>query len=96
METKEELLIYKSALEKLLQNIHRIDQEDVWGLCYIAIKVLRKKQLSLFKKEINKYGKSIGKRINDYLWFAGQREPRKQWLEQELEKVNQKIKEYEN
>lgn len=96
METKDELLIYKSALETLLRNIRVITPLYVLGLCHLATKVLNAEQCDIFDKYIDNYAKSIGEYADHFLWTIGEQEPRKQWLESELEKVNLKLKEYEN
>ena len=96
METKKELLIYKSALETLLRNIGVISPIYILGLCHLATKVLNTEQGAIFDNYIDNYAKSIGKCADDFLWPIGEQKPRKQWLESELEKVNQKLKEYEN
>ena len=41
-------------------------------------------------------GESKGFSNDDYFWSEEEWQPREEWLKQELEKVNQKLKEYEN
>ena len=96
METKEELLTLKSALETLLRNIGVISPIYVLGLCHLATKVLNTEQGAIFDNYIDNYAKSIGTDADHFLWPIGEQAPRKQYLESELEKVNLKLKEYEN
>ena len=96
METKDKLLIYKSALETLLKNIGVISPIYVLGLCHLATKVLNTEQCDIFDKYIDSYAMSIGTDADHFLWPIGEQKPRKQWLESELEKVNLKLKEYES
>ena len=96
MKTKKELLIYKSALEELLENIGLIGTICISGLCHLADEVLNNEKRVIFKKYIDNYAISIGTDTDRFLWASGKQEPRKRWLESELEKVNLKLKEYEN
>ena len=92
METKEELLLYKSALKKLLKNIPVIGVTYVLGLCHLATKVLNIEEYEIFDKNIDNYAMSIGEDTGHFLWTIGEQKTREEWLKQELEKVNQKLK----
>ena len=66
MGTKEELLLYKSALEELLKNIPAINTFYVLGLCHLAVKVLTSEQCGIFEKYIDSYALSIGTDANRF------------------------------
>lgn len=97
IETKEELLIYKSALEKLLDKIHYIGTEKgmCWGLCLLSSRVLTSDEKGIFDKRIERYSEIIGVDTGTYFWEKGQQEPRKEWLEYELSIVYHNLKQYE-
>ena len=97
METKDELLIYKSALEKLLREIEVEKFLFFSGLRSMAKYKLNRKQRDIFMLHLGNY--AISKNVDidhEYIWKQKDTTPRKQWLESELEKVNLKLKEYEN
>ena len=97
METKEELLIYRSALETLLREIEVAGFMFFRGLCSMAKYKLNRKQRDIFMLHLENY--AISKNVDidhEYIWKQRDIAPRKQWLKSELEKVNQKLKEYEN
>lgn len=97
METKEELLVLKSAIKHLIENIFYIDRRGyINGLCGLASYCLPSREYLIFKNYVREYGESIGINHYMYIWERGAKEPRIEWLEKELEKVNQKLKEYED
>ena len=63
METKEELLLYKSALEKLIDKIDYIgfECEKCLGLCPLSSKFLNRDEKEVFKKGLDRYAQLIGR-----------------------------------
>ena len=98
METKEELLLYKSALEKLIDKIDYIgiSYEKYLGLCSLSSCFLNSEEKKVFTKGIEKYAQLIGRGSREYYWNIGDKLPRKQWLEYELSIVNQELKQYDS
>ena len=96
METKQELLLYKSALNKLLSKIELLGVGMPFsGLCSLGGYCLLNVEYSIFKQKLDEYAESIGKDKCLYIWEIRNRTPREEWLKQELKKVNQKLKSYE-
>ena len=99
---KETLIIRKEAFEIMLKGARRrqdgmdVDGIDFKGLCSMAISLLDAKAERAFMTVLKRYGKSIGRDADSkYLWPEGEWEPRRQWLEQELEKINIKLEAYD-
>lgn len=96
METKQELLLYKSALNKLLLKIELLGVGMPFsGLCPLGGYCLLNVEYAIFKQRLDEYAESIGRDKCLYIWEIRNRTPREEWLKQELKKVNQKLKSYE-
>lgn len=95
METKVELLLYKSAIEKLLSNIGLIGVGMPFsGLCPLGGYCLLSVEYSIFKQKLNEYAEAIGRDKCMYIWKIRDRAPREEWLKQELKEVKQKLENY--
>lgn len=91
MKAKEIILLQQSAIEKLLKNIHRVGEDFIEGLCDLSKIVLTSKERECFRLLLIGYACKIHKNLDDYLWSPYDAEPRRIWLEEELQKVNKKL-----
>lgn len=99
---KETLILRKEAFEIMLKGARRrrdgmvVDGVCFSGLCSMATCLLDIKAERAFMTVLKRYGKSIGRDANyAWLWPAGEWKPRRQWLEQELEKINKELEAYD-
>ena len=91
MKVREVFLLQQGAIKKLLSNIHRVGEDSVIGLCELSKIVLTSKEKECFRLLLIEYACKIRKNLDDYLWSPYDAEPRKIWLEEQLEKVNKKL-----
>ena len=108
MEAKEKLLDLKSGIESLLNmkwhfnnGFSVIGGVNCSGLCHFVKSAYCHHFITYSEKIeleelLQNYGETKGFCDDEYFWPEEEWQPRAEWLEQELEKVNQKIKEYEN
>ena len=88
---KETLVLRKEAFEIMLKGARR-SGICFSGLCSMAACLLDIKAERAFMTVLKRYGKSIGRDADlKYLWPGGEWELRRQWLENELEKINKKL-----
>lgn len=108
MKTKEELLDIKSGIEKLLNmewhfynGFSVIGGVNCSGLCYFVELAychhfITYSERIEIEELLQNYGEIKGFYDYEYFWPEEEWQPRAEWLKQELEKVNQQLKEYEN